>query len=246
MYKQIGKNLCKMMVAFPIAIYWVLPHLFTEKTDTDVTGLLIGRIWGMTAGDGNNNILETVGMLSYLLIFHLLFGNSISEHFSYMASYRFSRIFQRPKWFLKKSVELFAYVVGYAGIYVGGNLWGCNYTSSGKINVLTWNVFFMMFATCVNLLLLTTILINLGTIFYKTATAFGVCWIGIVLLKLLDMVQGNSKWMGLINPMSYEKMIQWPVEMVVAKIVGLFLFTVLIVMIGAVLLKDYEVYEWKM
>ena len=36
MYKQIGKNLCKMMVAFPIAIYWVLPHLFTEKTDTDV------------------------------------------------------------------------------------------------------------------------------------------------------------------------------------------------------------------
>ena len=50
----------------------------------------------------------------------------------------------------------------------------------------------------------------------------------------------------MINPMSYEKMIQWPVEMIVAKIVGLFLFTVLIVVIGAVLLKDYEVYEWKM
>ena len=59
-------------------------------------------------------------------------------------------------------------------------------------------------------------------------------------------MQGNSQWMGLINPMSYEKMIQWPVEMIVAKIVGLFLFTVLIVVIGAILLKDYEVYEWKM
>ena len=179
MYKQIGKNLCKMMVAFPIAIYWVLPHLFTEKTDTDVTGLLIGRIWGMTAGNENSNILEAVGMLSYLLMF-------------------------------------------------------------------TWNVSFMMFATCVNLLLLTTILINLGTIFCKTATAFGVCWIGIILLKLLDMVQGENRWLGLINPMSYEKMLQWPAEMVVAKIVGLFWITVLIIVLGAEMLKRYEVYEWKM
>lgn len=246
MYKQIGKNLCKMMVAFPIAIYWVLPHLFTEKTDTDVTGLLIGRIWGMTAGDGNNNILETVGMLSYLLIFHLLFGNSISEYFSYMASYRFSRIFQRQKWFIKESFALFLFATGYAGIYVGTNLLGCNQISTGKINMFTWNVSFMMFATCVNLLLLTTILINLGTIFCKTATAFGVCWIGIILLKLLDMVQGENRWLGLINPMSYEKMLQWPAEMVVAKIVGLFLITVLIIVLGAEMLKRYEVYEWKM
>ena len=70
MYKQMGKNLCKRMVAFPIAIYWVLPNLCAEKTDTDVAGLLIGRVWGMTAGNENSNILEAVGMLSYLLIFH--------------------------------------------------------------------------------------------------------------------------------------------------------------------------------
>ena len=46
--------------------------------------------------------------------------------------------------------------------------------------------------------------------------------------------------------MSYEKMLQWPAEMVVAKIVGLFLITVLIIVLGAEMLKRYEVYEWKM
>ena len=65
-------------------------------------------------------------------------------------------------------------------------------------------------------------------------------------MKLLDMVQGENRWLGLINPMSYEKMLQWPAEMVVAKIVGLFLITVLIIVLGAEMLKRYEVYEWKM
>jgi hypothetical protein len=118
--------------------------------------------------------------MMYLLLFHLLFGTYVSRHFTYMPSYYFSRISNRKSWFGKKFRTLMFYAGGYLIWYLGATFLGCCLISSGKADDQAWRCLGIMFGICYFLLILSTLLINISIILWKSGIGFLLCWMGIL------------------------------------------------------------------
>lgn len=235
------KNLGKTFLIIPVAIYQFLPLVSGERTDASVTQLLIGAVFGQISDGDYSNLILIVGKLVYLFMFHLLFGTYISGHFTNMPAYYFARISHRCVWFGKQCLFLFFYALWYALLFLGGSFWGCCMTSSEKPDQETWHCFFILLAVCVSLLMLTTLVVNLGIIFGKTGVGFLGCWVGIIILEIIAKGSLRNPWISFINPMSYSGVLVLKSVEVQAKILYLYSLTVVVAVGGTVLLKNYDI-----
>lgn len=235
------KNLGKTFLIIPVAIYPFLPLVSGERTDASVTQLLIGAVFGQISDGDYSNLILIVGKLVYLFLFHLLFGTYISRHFTYMPAYYFARISHRCVWFGKQCISLFFYVVWYALLFLGGSFGGCCMTSSERPDQETWHCFFILLAVCVSLLMLTTLVVNLGIIFWRTGVGFLACWIGIFVLEIIAKGTLHNRWLSFVNPMSYSRVLVLKSVEVQAKILYLYSLTVVVAVGGALLLKNYDI-----
>ena len=235
------KNIGKMLLVLPVAIAPFLSQMSVGRIDASVTGLFIGAVFGRITEGDMSSLVIVIGKLAYLLLFHLLFGSYISGHFTNMPSYYFSRIPHRCVWFGKQCFYLFCYAVWYALLFLGGSLWGCCMISLEKPGRETWRCFFITYAVCVSLLLLTTLIINLGIIVWKTAVGFSVCWIGIIVMEILAKATLNNPCISFINPMSYSGVWDMSFGQVLIKIVYLYFLAVSVSVYGMVFFKKYDI-----
>lgn len=114
-------------------------------------------------------------------------------------------------------------------------------TSSEKPDQETWRCFFILLAVCVSLLMLTTLVVNLGIIFGKTGVGFLGCWVGIIILEIIAKGTLRNPWLSFINPMSYSGVLAMETVEVQAKILYLYSLTVVVAVGGTVLLKNYDI-----
>lgn len=240
MYRCV-KNIGKTFLILPIALYSFLPQMGIGRIDTSVTELLIGTIFGRITDGDSSNLVIVVGKLAYLLLFHLLFGTYISKYFTYMPSYYFSRISNRCAWFGKQCFFLLCFALWYALLFLGSSFWGCCMISSEKPDQESWYCFFIMFVVCVSLLWLTTLIINLGIIVWKTGRGFSGCWIGIILLELIAKETFHNPWISFMNPMSYFDVLHMSFGQVLLKILYLFLLAIIVAVCGTVFFHKYDI-----
>ena len=131
--------------------------------------------------------------------------------------------------------------LAYLLLFLGGSLWGCCMISLEKPGRETWRCFFITYAVCVSLLLLTTLIINLGIIVWKTAVGFSVCWIGIIVMEILAKATLNNPCISFINPMSYSGVWDMSFGHVLIKIVYLYFGAVSVSVYGMVFFKKYDI-----
>lgn len=235
------KNIGKTFLVLPIAIAPFLSQMCVERIDANITGMFIGAVFGRITDGDMSSLIIVIGKLVYQLLFHLLFGTYVSEHFTNMPSYYFSRISHRCVWFGKQCFYLVCYTLWYALLFLGGSLWGCCMISLEKPDRETWRCFFITYAVCVSLLLLTTLIINLGIVVWKTAIGFSVCWIGIIVLEILAKGTFHNPWISFINPMSYSGVWDMSSGQVMIKIVYLYLLATSVFVYGMVFFKKYDI-----
>lgn len=240
MYRGV-KNIGKTFLILPIALYSFLPQMGVGKIDTSVTELLINTVFGRITDGDYSNLVIVVGKLVYLLVFHLLFGSYISRHFTYMPSYYFSRISHRCEWFGKQCFFLLCYALWYALLFLGSSFWGCCMVSLKKPDQETLRCFFIMFAVCVSLLWLTTLIINLGIILWKTGMGFLGCWVGIILLEVIAKAAIHNPWISFMNPMSYSDVFYMSSGQVLMKISYLFFLAIIVAVCGTVFFHKYDI-----
>lgn len=131
--------------------------------------------------------------------------------------------------------------LAYLLLFLGGSLWGCCMISLEKSGRETWRCFFITYAVCVSLLLLTTLIINLGIIVWKTAVGFSVCWIGIIVMEIIAKATLNNPCISFINPMSYSGVWDMSFGQVLIKIVYLYFGAVSVSVYGMVFFKKYDI-----
>ena len=131
--------------------------------------------------------------------------------------------------------------LAYLLLFLGGSLWGCCMISLEKPGRETWRCFFITYAVCVSLLLLTTLIINLGIIVWKTAVGFSVCWIGIIVMEIIAKATLNNPCISFINPMSYSGVWDMSFGQVLIKIVYLYFLAVSVSAYGMVFFKKYDI-----
>lgn len=236
MYRTV-KNIGKTFLIVPFAIGSFLPQMGVGRIDAGVTELLISTVYGRIA----DNLVIVVGKLGYLLLFHLLFGNYISRYFTHMPSYYFVRVSHRCEWFGKQCIYLFCYALLYALLFLGSSFWGCCMISAQKPDQEAWRCFLIMLAVCVCLLWLTTLIINLGIIVWKTGRGFAGCWIGIIMLEFIAKETLHIPWISFVNPMSYSGVFNMSFGQLLMKILYLFLLAVMVAVCGTVFLKKYDI-----
>lgn len=236
MYRGL-KNIGKTFLILPIVLGSFLPQMVVGRIDTSVTELLISTVFGRSS----DNLVIVVGKLVYLLLFHLLFGTYISRHFTYMPSYYFSRIPHRCEWFEKQCFFLLCYALWYALLFLGSSFWGCCMISSEKLDKEAWRCFLIMFAVCVSLLWLTTLIINLGIILWKTGMGFLGCWVGIILLEVIAKAAIHNPWISFMNPMSYSDVFYMSSGQALMKISYLFFLAIIVAVCGTVFFHKYDI-----
>lgn len=113
--------------------------------------------------------------------------------------------------------------------------------SAQKPDQEAWRCFLIMLAVCVSLLWLTTLIINLGIIVWKTGRGFAGCWIGIIMLEFIAKETLHIPWISFVNPMSYSGVFNMSSGQLLMKILYLFLLAVMVAVCGTVFLKKYDI-----
>ncbi len=80
--------------------------------------LLINAVAGRITNDAATSIVLVSECIVFLLLFLVLYGDSVAEQQRTGAVYRFSRMPSRNTWFCRQTLALGGFAFGYCGIYV--------------------------------------------------------------------------------------------------------------------------------
>lgn len=162
-----------------------------EKNNIEIADLLLGKIYGQTVMNGQRTFVMVTSSLIYLVLFNALYGNLISEDFRDRSVYIFSRIRNRKAWFYKKALEMLMISSAYSLIFLGTNLFICNFSSTRTIDINAFIIFIKLFIILTMALTITTLLINLISIKRGNSVAFVTVYLVIVSLIFLVLKSEN-------------------------------------------------------
>lgn len=182
--------------------------LYRGGVDLSIGELLILKIFERVAVGDLRVFVLMIDKLVYMVLFHILYGNLISEEFRYNSVYLFSRIGDRKKWFYKKSVILFLFSVSYTFVFLSTNLFLCMGSSTQRLSYRDIGIFFTLFLIISLTLMFTTLIMNLISLKFGSSIGFIITYSVIVILIFLSLY-GNElpfpdefAFIKLLNPMS--------------------------------------------
>lgn len=117
-------------------------------------------------------IIDMTLMFFPYLIFQILFGTYIYQHFCSASVYYFSRCSNRVAWLLKEVLRLYSYVLIYLGCLIGGGLIVAGITHAITFDLESFILFFYYLLIYSLYLYLTVVLINILAIIFNSSTAF--------------------------------------------------------------------------
>lgn len=236
------KNCLKTLSAMPLALYTYIYSLIAPPMD-DISAaeLLKSNVLGQITQGEETRLVFALGSIGFIIVFDILFGTYISEHFCYMPSYNFTRIHRREKWFWRRCMGLFGYAVIYACLYLGTSMWACSMIAAQGADQEMWKCFGILFVICVCLLMITTVLINLLTILWKIAIGFLSCYLGVLLLLQMAMKTIRFPLLQFLNPLSFVQIYDSTSMQIWEKLIYMVFLMLAVIALGGKFLKHYDI-----
>lgn len=187
----------------PLVLLQRCLDLAAEKTGQTPETLLLHAVAGQITSDAVTSFVLATGCIIFLVLFLLLFGDSIAQQQRTGAVYRFSRMPSRHPWFLRQFFTLGGCAFAYCGIYIFLHTLISIRISDMYISLQTyivslslWVVFSLIawgFAAGCNLLC------------GRFGTSIGVmlCVLLLTILAALSTREEIPQWVQMINPASF-------------------------------------------
>lgn len=239
----------KSLIIVPISLLMSFDSLIAGRfSELDAGELLILKIFERAAVDDMQVFVFIIDKLVYLILFHLMYGNLISEEFRYNSIYVFYRLSNRKKWFYKKALSLFAISVCYTFFFLGTNLLICMRASKNKLHISDIQIFLILFLIITLTLMFTTLIINLLSLKLGSNISFMITYIAIVFFIFLTLYgQGLTaskeySLFTLLNPMSGINVgVMENVSTQIIFICYYLLLNVIVTLIGARFIDNFDI-----
>ncbi len=196
------KNILKIIIIIPATLLLNMDCFLSHYGSVDIpieeyfAGFFVGRV---TQGD-ITTIVFAMENLAFVLLFIILFGNSISEKTGYVPAYYFTRERNRGKWFAKECVKLSGMAAIYVLLYCAVLfIISCILTGANINRELILEILFF-FVVSAALIIMMTVLANILTLKLGTAPAFIVVCVFVLGLCILAISCQNPV-LNFINPM---------------------------------------------
>lgn len=108
----------RLVYPIPLVLLQRCLDLTPQKYGQTPDMLLLNAVTGKITSDAATSFILATECIVFLLLFLLLFGDSIAEQQRTGAVYRFSRMPSRHPWFLRQLFTLGGYAFAYCGIYI--------------------------------------------------------------------------------------------------------------------------------
>lgn len=199
-----------------ILIVLIVPLVFflsisdiINKCDISLSTFFIGKIFGSYTILEKKLYVFLVDNLYYMVIFNFFFGNYIYNELRENDVYKFTRIKNRKKWFLKKYLGLVIICFFYSVLLLFSNLVVSIMATGKSIDLETVSVFMRILFMIWGLLVVTSVSINLISINLNNTKAFFLVN-SIIVILIFIAITGNenipvlkeSKLSFIINPVS--------------------------------------------
>ena len=102
---------------FPYTAFVFLPDMLIPAEAIPVSSCMMRQIFGGRTVEGMTFFVMTMDRIGFLLLFNILYGNYIAQHFSVGNVYVFSRVVSRKRWWLGQLKELFQISLTYSILY---------------------------------------------------------------------------------------------------------------------------------
>lgn len=200
MFRIRGIN--KTLFAVPLAVVMTLANLPNNARALPVSRLIELSLFGGEIDINPGALLTILLSVGFVVLFNILYGNTISNEFRYCSVYVFTRIANRCRWFICKVAELLIYAVCYSVLIIAAAFGMCALSSSLPVDSAAYMNMPMQFVAALFLLFTTTLLINLISMRLGSSAGFiSVYSTVIILISLLTLVDIRPPWLRLLNPM---------------------------------------------
>lgn len=196
------KELNKTLLAVPIAVVMALVGLPNNARDFPASQLIKLALFGDEIYFGAVALLTAILSVGFVVLFNILYGNTISNEFRYCSVYVFTRVANRSRWFICRAAELLIYAVCYSVLMLAAAFVMCAFISPLPVDSAAYMDLPLQLAAAVFLLFTTTLLINLISMRLGSSAGFIAVYSTVtILIVLLTVVEIRSPWLRLLNPM---------------------------------------------
>lgn len=194
----------KLAAPIPVVLLRRFLDFSPSGDSSSPTDSLLGALVGMVTQDLTSAVILATEQVVFLVIFVLLFGDSISSQQRLGAVYRFSRMPRRTPWYLYGLLALGGWAGIYCGVYVGLNalvsllVCGGHEPCFGTTALALWGIFTLI-----------AWLAGLGCTLLCGrfgASIGGAVTMGLVLALSTAAYYGiGGSWAAALNPMSFTR-----------------------------------------
>lgn len=235
--RHLWKNILKIIIIIPVTLLLNIDCFLTAPGSVFIpveeyfAGFYVGRV---TEGD-ITTIVFAMENITFVLLFIILFGNSISEKTQHVPAYFFTRVRDRGKWFAGECVRLSGTAVVYVLLYCMVNLLiSLVLTGAYPNRRLAWE-FIFFFLVSAALVIMMTVLANILTLKLGTAPAF-ICVCILVLGLCILAISCQNPILNYINPMRYAQSGDAGLWLRTAKVIYDYMLALLVCIAGALYL----------
>lgn len=198
------KNILKILSAIPIALIVNIDSFLSTagSVDMNVSRYFISFFVGEVTYGDTKTIVYAMENITFVFLFIILFGNSITEKMEFVPAYYFTRIRNRGRWFISESLKLVCRAFIYDLLYCVVILIISVIITGRRADPRLFSTFMYVFLVSAALMIIMTLLVNVFTLTIGTTFAFIiVCLIILVLCMCAILCQNDI--VAFLNPLSY-------------------------------------------
>ncbi len=207
MYKK--RLLLALFIIIPVVLVFNYDLFLSHgKASYTLKQMLVSRIFDVKSIYEEKTLILAVNSIYFIVIFHICFGTYIYKDFISNGAYIFTRLKSRRVWFYRKSMDIIKFSMLYSFLFVGTLLTICRIFVGKPLEIdIIYTVFFLWFSSSV-LIIMSTLLINMLSIFYGSHIGFIFGYATLVFLIAASInfekipLIGKYTYVSLINPAS--------------------------------------------
>lgn len=198
------KNILKILSAIPIALIINIDSFLSAagSVDMNVSRYFMSFFVGEVTYGDTKTIVYAMENLTFVFLFIILFGNSITEKMEFVPAYYFTRIRNRGRWFISESLKLVCRAFIYDLLYCVVILIISVIITGRQIDSELFSTFMYIFLVSAALMIIMTLLVNIFTLNVGTTFAFIIACLIILVLCICAILCQNDK-AAFLNPLSY-------------------------------------------
>lgn len=194
-------NFKKTLVVIPtVLIFQSLVLISDKRPYLLVSEQFLGYVMGSITYPDSKFFVFALENLIYIFLFEILFGHYIYNELRYSGTYVFSRISNKSKWFLEKTLHLGVYSLIYVSLYLFIMLFLSIYSTGNFPDENVFPIFIQILVKLTTICFIGTLVINVLSFYNGTVVSFLIVYAIQVLEVFLIMNFGNPdivKWFPL-------------------------------------------------